>query len=88
MQTIIKKDSRDKCYICGRRPDHVHHMLHGSYRKQADKYGLTCHLCNRCHMLLHDKGVKDRELQRDAQVAFEEIHGHTEFMEVFGRNFL
>ena len=85
--SIISDDLADKCYICGRYPQHVHHMLHGSYRKMADKYGLTCHLCYKCHNDLHDKGLKDRELQEVAQEAFEKKYGHDEFMRIFGKNF-
>ena len=88
MKSIILNDSADKCFICGRYPQHIHHMLHGIYRKMADKYGLTCHLCCECHTLLHDKGVFDKELQREAQLAFEDKYSHQEFMEVFGRSFL
>ena len=85
---IISQDSLDRCYICGRYPQHVHHMLHGSYRKAADRFGLTCHLCYECHTLLHDRGVMDKELQREAQLAFEDKYSHQEFMEIFGRSFL
>ena len=63
-------------------------MLHGSMREKADKYGLTCHLCLKCHMNLHDKGIMDRELQKDAQEAFEAIYGHDEYMKVFGKSFI
>jgi hypothetical protein len=62
-------------------------MLHGSRRKQADRYGLTCHLCYKCHSDLHDKGIKDRELQAAAQMAFEKRYGHEEFMRIFGKNY-
>ena len=50
----------------------VHHMIHGTAnRKKADENGLTVHLCTRCHRLLHDKGVNDRELQKYAQLEWE-----------------
>ena len=86
--SIVKEDSPERCYICGIYPTQVHHMLHGSMRAKADKYGLTCHLCLGCHMDLHDKGIMDRELQKDAQEAFEAAYGHDEFMKVFGKNFI
>ena len=85
---MISEDREDRCFICGKYPQHVHHMLHGSMRKMADKYGLTCHLCYECHQKLHDKGIMDRDLQIVAQVNFEEKYGHEKFMEVFGKNFL
>lgn len=83
----IKGDCPDKCFICGKRPSQVHHMLHGSMRKAADKYGLTCHLCLECHSRLHDKGEHDKELQTIAQTAFEAEYGHDEYMRIFGKNF-
>lgn len=88
MKTIISNDSEGKCYICGKQANHVHHMLHGSMRSKADKYGLTCHLCYDCHQKLHDRGVMDKELQRIAQAYFESKHGHKKFIEVFGKNFI
>lgn len=87
MKSIIDDDREDRCYICGKYPQHVHHMLHGSMRKMADKYGLTCHLCLDCHNKLHDKNIKDRELQERAQIFFEKKYSHEKFMKVFGKNF-
>lgn len=80
----------DECRICGIWGEHLHthHMLHGSMRKKADEYGLTCKLCHKCHTLLHDKGLHDLELQQEAQRMFESKYGHEKFMEVFGKNFL
>lgn len=88
MNSIISTDRENQCFICGRYPHHVHHMLHGSMKAAADKYGLTCHLCRECHMALHDKGIMDRELQREAQRAFEAKYSHEKFMAVFGKNFI
>lgn len=89
MNSIIQGDQKDRCYICGRHGNtHVHHMLHGVHRKNADHYGLTVHLCYTCHMNLHDHGIKDLDLEQEAQRAFERKYGHKEFMTVFGRNWL
>ena len=80
---------KKECYICGRIGTlHVHHMLHGSMRRKADKYGLTCYLCPECHRRLHDQGLGDRLLQKKAQKHFEQQYGHDEFMRVFGKNYL
>lgn len=88
MKTIIPCDSDERCYICGsHRNLQVHHCLHGSRRKAADRYGLTVHLCVDCHMALHDLGEHDRELEAIAQKAFEAQYGHEEFMRVFGKNY-
>lgn len=68
MKSIIPGEDDKRCFICQKYgPEHVHHCLHGPYRWLADKYGLTVHLCVSCHMLLHDKGRYDRELEALAQ---------------------
>lgn len=82
-------NSERKCFICGSQGAlHIHHTLHGSYRKLADKYGLTVYLCPEHHRMLHDKGIFDKELQAIGQKYFEEQYGHEEFMRVFGKNFI
>lgn len=86
---MIDGDREDRCYICHRSGImHRHHMLHGSRRKMADRYGLIVHLCPMCHIALHDHGLYDGELQGIAQRAFEEKHGHDEYMRVFGKNYI
>lgn len=86
---MIPGDRKGTCYICGRRTrTEVHHCLHGPYRRQADIYGLTVHLCPACHRDLHDHGTHDKDLQRMAQEAFEEKYGHAMWMRVFGRSWL
>ena len=86
----ILGDTPDRCYICASRgPLETHHCMHGTAnRKQADKYGLTVHLCHRCHSRLHDEGVFDRNLQRIAQKAFETKYSHEEWMRIFGKNYI
>ena len=85
---MIPGDERGRCFICQRYTDtEVHHMLHGSRRKAADKCGLTVNLCHMCHMKLHDRGDHDRELQELAQAEFEKTHTHAEWMEIFGKNY-
>lgn len=87
-KSIIPGDRDDICFICQRyQPLDVHHCLHGSYRKAADEYGLTVHLCRDCHRELHDKGTFDKELEEIAQITFERIYGKAEFMRIFGKSF-
>ena len=87
-RSIIPGDQDDTCYICGKHGMmDVHHMLHGPYRKLADHYRLTVHLCHRCHMVLHDTGRYDRELEKLAQESFEKWISHEEWMRVFGKDY-
>lgn len=89
VKSIIPGDRDDRCYLCHRQgvPLARHHCLHGSRRKFADKYGLTVHLCVKCHMLLHDTGEHDRELEALGQAAFETLYGHKEFMRQSGKSY-
>lgn len=81
-------DEKGRCFICMRcGQTETHHMLHGSRRAAADRYGLTVNLCHDCHIRLHDKGEYDRELEELAQVEFEKSHTHAEWMRIFGKNY-
>ena len=87
-RSIIPGDQDDTFYICGRQGrTEAHHCLHGSRRAAADRYGLTVHLCHRCHMMLHDTGRYDRELEQLAQKSFEKQISHEEWMRIFGKDY-
>lgn len=75
-----------------------HHVFGGPNRKLSEKYGLKVYLCRRHHTgdisgrkdAVHapDLNCHGDMLKRYAQGKFEELHGHSEFMRVFGRNYL
>ena len=89
MKSIIKGDSKGICYICGKHGrTELHHMLHGPYRKMADRNGLTVHLCWQCHRALHDRGDHDLELEQEAQREFEAMYSHDLFMTIFQKSWL
>ena len=80
-----------ECYVTGSRHDlDCHHCIHGSAnRKLADRLGLWVWLRHDIHMMLHDKDKElDRQLEREAQEAFERLHSHEEWMALFGKNYL
>lgn len=88
--SIIQKGF-DTCFLCGQYATDQHHCLHGSgRRKLADEDRLTVMLCHRCHMLLHDKGNMDRELQKIAQKTYMEHYHKTvqDFVNRYGKNYL
>lgn len=88
------------CYITGYegRGLDLHHCIHGSNRKNADKYGLTVYLQHSIHMALHDHrppfNELDARLKREAQMAFERENPNNafdpraDFMKIFGKNYL
>ena len=88
VKSIIPGDDKDTCFICGRKGvTECHHLCHGCRRAAADRYGLTVHLCHWCHMMLHDTGRYDRELEQLAQESFEKQISHEEWMRIFGKDY-
>ena len=91
MKSIVQTEAR--CYVCGCvRGLEVHHIMPGTAnRKLSTKYGLVVYLCREHHT--GKTGVHtDHELmirvKMDGQRAFESIHGHQAWMDVFGKNYL
>lgn len=82
-----------KCYRCKTTYNlHRHHIYYGPNRKNSEKYGCWVYLCGRHHNLsnegVHSDRAFDLELKAECQKAFEAIHSHEKFMEVFGKNWL
>lgn len=80
-----------ECHLCGRNnATEMHHMLHGPYRKKADKLGLVVPLCRDCHYRLHNTDKRlDRQLQREAeQTLLNRGWTREKFIAEFGKNYL
>ena len=92
MKSIIQTDGKG-CYLCGKTVGlECHHVFGGvANRKLSTRLGLTVMLCHDCHTGPHgaqyDKG-KNLLLKRDAQFAFERTHTRSEWMKLFGKNYL
>lgn len=90
--SIIQDEKR--CFITGTTSGlDLHHCIHGSNRKKADKLGLTVWLRHDIHMMLHARQkpfeTLDDDLKKVAQRAYEEKIGTREdFIRDFGRNYL
>ncbi len=90
MSKSIMQD-KEECYISGSRINlDKHHCIHGgANRKLADKYGLWVWLRHDIHMQLHDRDKElDRQLEQDAQRAFEKKYSHEMWMALFLKNYL
>ena len=92
MKSIVQADE-NHCFVCGsQRGLEYHHIMHGTAnRRLSTRYGLTCYLCylhHRGRFGVHSDADMNRRLQRVAQKAFEDIHGHEMWMEVFKKNYL
>ena len=92
MESVIQ--SRKECFVCGSPFVECHHIYHGSYRKNSDKYGLMVWLCPDHHR--GTKGVHGRDghalditLKKHGQEYFEANLGTREgFRELFGKSYL
>lgn len=91
------KDGR--CYICMKNGSdriwpvvHKHHAFLGANRNIAETEGLYVFLCPDHHEFgkeaVHRNYKILREIQRDAQRAYEEKYSRQQFMELFKRNYL
>ena len=50
MKSIIEKEPTEQCYLCGTGGYlEKHHIFGAANRRWSEKYGLTVHLCPRCH---------------------------------------
>lgn len=94
MNSILQHSGEPVCYLCGSVVGlERHHIMSGTANKRlAEKYGLWVWLCGQtCH-----RGVdgaqydpeKNKRLKREAQEAFEKIHGHDLWMKTFRKNYL
>ena len=88
MRSVLQDDKR--CFFCGSVVGlELHHCLHGSRRKIADKYGLTVWLCHEHHTGntgVHFDKDKDLILKQYAQKKYQEVYD--DWMEVVGKNYL
>ena len=91
MKSVIQEDT-DYCYICGRYGTEIHHVFFGTAnRKLSDKYGMTVGLCYNHHRGnngVHQNREFDLMLKRKAQELFIKEYPDTDFMAIFGRNYL
>ena len=89
MKSILQTEK--ECFVCHTTQGlHLHHLIHGTAnRKIADREGLVCYLCHRCHTRVHDsdRGL-DLELIQLAQKKFEETHTRDEWRELFTKSWL
>lgn len=82
-----------KCYITGSTENlHQHHIFAGNRRNASDRWGCWVWLRADWHNMasygVHSNKELDDRLKQEAQAAFEKIHGHQKFMDVFGKNYL
>lgn len=71
---------------------HRHHVYGGARRKLSEKWGcwvwLRADYHNESSHGVHFDHELDMRIKRECQEAFEALHGHEKFMEVFGKNYI
>lgn len=93
-KSIIDRDAKGQCFICGETGYTERHHIYGSAnRNYSEQYGLTVYLCPECHRISDVSAHKNKEvrytLQRIGQRAFETKCGSREqFVKMFGKNYL
>lgn len=89
----ILQQGDPRCFFCGRTVGlERHHAMTGPNRVHAERYGLWIYCCDYCHRDPKEGVQYNRQkadgLKRLAQIAFEARHSHSEWMDVFGKNYL
>ncbi len=84
---------RKECYITHDTEGlHKHHIMRGSRRKAAEKWGCWIWLRADWHNMaaygVHNNPRLEEQLRQICQMRFEELHWHDKWMEVFGKNYL
>ena len=93
MNSIIQKEKR--CFVTGSREGlHKHHIFGGYNRNNSEKYGLWIwlrwdyHIADSPNNTPHNNKKTDLFYKRLAQRKFEEEYSRSEFVEIFGKNYL
>lgn len=90
MESKFTKDL-EHCFVCGRPYPQIHHMMNGTNKKKAEKYGLILPLCLNHHTGaegVHSKPEKMLACRQMAQRKFEEEHSRDEWIEEMGKSYL
>ena len=60
-----------KCYFCDMPAKAIHHIFEGRGKRQiSEREGLTIPICTKCHFLIHNNHLKEKELKQTAQKAW------------------
>jgi hypothetical protein len=69
-----------------------HHIMRGSRRKAAEKWGCWVWLRhdwhNGAYYGVHNNPTLELQLKKLCQMRFEELYGHDKWMAVFGKNYI
>lgn len=73
-------------------PLHRHHVLNGALRDFAEREGLWIWITPEAHRWLHDTGmgvlIQKNVLKAYAQMKYEQLHSHEEWMKNVRKNYV
>ena len=85
--SILQKNR--ECFYCGAVENlDRHEFLSGSNRRNAAYHGLWVYVCRLCHSKIQNNATAMDSGRRMSQAVFEDLHGHDEYMKIFGRSYL
>ena len=93
MADSIMQPGRKECYITGSTTQLCkHHIYAAGRRKAADEWGCWIWLRWDWHTgadySVHKNSDLDLRLKQECQRKFEQLHGHEQFMNVFGKSWI
>ena len=85
--------NRRECYVTGSVINlHRHHVYGGPLRQKSEQWGCWVWLRADWHNMsergVHFNRELDLRIKRECQEAFEKLHGHEKFIEIFGKSYL
>ena len=85
--------NRRECYVTGSVINlHRHHVYGGPLRQKSEQWGCWVWLRADWHNMsergVHFNRELDLRIKRECQEAFEKLHSHEKFVEIFGKSYL
>ena len=80
-----KDNANERCEICGRPGEIVHHVFYGPNRDKSTKYGMLAYLCVDCHNDVHHNPIIRRKLCAKAREKFKKEYPDLDFLKIFRR---
>ena len=85
----IMTDDWERCFVCGKQAEQIHHCMNKSDKKKSEKYGLLIPVCAKCHAKIHDTDEElNKQIKKIAQADFMMQHSFALWMKEFGKSFL
>lgn len=92
MQSIIPRNEKGTCFLCGLVTHTDEHHIFGGHanRKKSEADGLKVYLCRSCHSLVHSDYTYNVQLKQVGQELWQRTYRKTveDFIDRYGKNYL